>query len=140
MTRTPATRNPVRPQILDKPTSKLVDRGHIKTSAEFREFVRQQKTEAERRKADYLTEIAQFETEVARGQADQDTLTARLDAEIQSRMSLIADEDEIISGADAMLTIDVKANRPAPTLSPHTPEAPQHDPAPQAANGEDQTS
>ncbi len=137
MTATSPAKRTVRPPVLDKPATKLVDRGHIRTSAEFREFVAQQKVEAERRKEDYLTEIAQFEIEIARGQKDQDTRAARCDAEIRSRMNLIVDEDEIISGANAMLAIDGTANRPAPKLTAHA-EPIQNDLSPQL-NAEPQT-
>lgn len=100
------SRSPSRPQILDSDASKLVERGHITTSSEFVSYVHQRKTEAERRKADYQTEID------------------RLEAEIQSRLMLIADEDAVIRRADAALTLDIAPNvtaevqRPAPTLEP----------------------
>ncbi len=95
------SRTPVRPQILDDETKKLVDRGHITSSSEFKAFVTQEKTKAERRKADLETEVERFEQE------------------IRSRLALIADEEEIIQRADLALTISLQAiERPAPQLTP----------------------
>lgn len=110
-------RNPVRPQVLDTDASKLVERGHITTSSEFVSYVQQRKVEAERRKADYQTEVD------------------RLEAEIRSRLILIADEEAIILRADAALTLDIAPNvpntRPAPTLEPAQRESAPQSPAPE---------
>lgn len=92
----PKTTSVTRPAVVD--TNRLVERGHLTTSSEFTSAVSQWRTEAQRRKADLETEVERFE------------------AEIQSRLALIADEQEILARCEAALTIDLRANRPAPTL------------------------
>lgn len=87
------TRQP-RPQVLDAEASKLVERGYILESSEFRNWAQQQKIEAQRTKDDLMAEVDRFETE------------------IQARMIRVSDLDEIIARADAALTLDVPRTRP----------------------------
>lgn len=116
-------RNPVRPQILDSGTVAAADHPRITTSSEFLEFVRQRRTEAERRKEDLEADVARLENARQRVLTDAETEAVRLDAEINSRLADLAHEEEIIARADAALTIDVPPvvpfeERPAPQLSP----------------------
>lgn len=110
--------SPSHPPILTKPAAQLVDREHLKTNSAFLVWVAEQQTQAERRIADRNTEIERFETEIQRSLADHQTTAARLEAEIQSRVELNTDDQEIIDRATIALTLDLKANRPAPTLTP----------------------
>lgn len=126
----PAKRNPARPAILDNPAANLVERQHLKSSAEFRAFVEQKKTDAERRRADHQAEIDRFESEIQRSAVDHETLAQRLEAEIRSRMALIADEDEVIWRADTMLSLE--RPRTAPTLGePAMRDLPPQQPTPE---------
>jgi len=85
------TDNPVRPPVLKRVTT--TEHPRVTTSTEFRAFIEQKRTEAQRRREDLMTEVT------------------RLEAEIDARHIEVAHEDFIIASCDAAMTIEMVSDK-----------------------------
>lgn len=92
-------------------------REYLDQSDDFRVFLENKRLDAIRAAEDLANEITGLETQAQRIRDDAAAEIRRLDIDIDARALRRAEQVEIIARCDGALGVDLKAGRPAPTLT-----------------------
>ena len=92
-------------------------REYLDQSDDFRIFLENKRLDAIRAADDLAAEITTLETQAQRIRDDAAAEIQRLDVDIDARALRRAEQVEIIARCDGALGVDLKAVRPAPTLT-----------------------
>lgn len=99
-------------------------RPYLDSGGQFRVWLDQRRTDAQRQVDDLTREIETLETDAQRIKADADTAIANLEVDIRARLQRREEHLDILARASAALDLQTPPLRPAPQITEHQEDTP----------------